>query len=226
MTSKMPLLKAKTIKQSSTGFSLVEVLVVITIASIMSAYGIPAFRRSVSQGHVDRYTQFLKSGLYSLRSRLGKYKKVCSLDLDKDLPTKEFGPPWKLVEFKQPNGRRSNSERLRCCYNENDHKLENSDLYKCTAIDLNGKTPYRFLAIEGTRESKEVEVSALQPKYELTPSGISAHEFNNLTILVRSVHSESEPLLRTRCIELSGSAQIHSGTWNEDNEDAKFCDSS
>jgi len=223
MTSKMPLQKATSMKQASTGFSLSEVLVVIVIVSIMSAYGIPSFRRSVAQGHVDRYTQFLKSGLFSLRSRLGKYKAVCGLDLDKDLPIKEFGPPWKLVELRQPNGRQSNSERLRCCYDENDDRLENSDLYKCTAIDLNGKTPYRFLAVEGTRESKEVEVQARQPKYELIPSGISAHEFNNLTILVRSVHSESEPLLRTRCIELSGSAQIHSGTWNED---ADFCDTS
>ena len=223
MTSKMPLQKATSMKQASTGFSLSEVLVVIVIVSIMSAYGIPSFRRSVAQGHVDRYTQFLKSGLFSLRSRLGKDTAVCGLDLDKDLPIEEFGPPWKLVELRQPNGRQSNSERLRCCYDENDDKLENSDLYKCTAIDLNGKTPYRFLAVEGTRESKEVEVQARQPKYELIPSGISAHEFNNLTILVRSVHSESEPLLRTRCIELSGSAQIHSGTWNED---AKFCDTS
>ena len=223
MTSKMPLQKATSMKQASTGFSLSEVLVVIVIVSIMSAYGIPSFRRSVAQGHVDRYTQFLKSGLFSLRSRLGKDKAVCGLDLDKDLPIKEFGPPWKLVELRQPNGRQSNSERLRCCYDENDDKLENPDLYKCTAIDLNGKTPYRFLAVEGTRESKEVEVQARQPKYELIPSGISAHEFNNLTILVRSVHSESEPLLRTRCIELSGSAQIHSGTWNED---ADFCDTS
>ena len=219
----MPLQKATSMKQASTGFSLSEVLVVIVIVSIMSAYGIPSFRRSVAQGHVDRYTQFLKSGLFSLRSRLGKYKAVCGLDLDKDLPIKEFGPPWKLVELRQPNGRQSNSERLRCCYDENDDEINNEDLVKCTAIDLNGKTPYRFLAVEGTRESKEVEVQARQPKYELIPSGISAHEFNNLTILVRSVHSESEPLLRTRCIELSGSAQIHSGTWNED---ADFCDTS
>ena len=219
----MPLQKATSMKQASTGFSLSEVLVVIVIVSIMSAYGIPSFRRSVAQGHVDRYTQFLKSGLFSLRSRLGKDKAVCGLDLDKDLPIKEFGPPWKLVELRQPNGRQSNSERLRCCYDENDDEINNEDLVKCTAIDLNGKTPYRFLAVEGTRESKEVEVSARQPKYELIPSGISAHEFNNLTILVRSVHSESEPLLRTRCIQLSGSAQIHSGTWNEE---ADFCDTS
>ena len=203
-------------KQISNGFSLLELLVVITIIGILSAYGIPKFRRNVAQGQVDRYTQFVESGLFSLRARLGQSKSSCSFSLNQDLTTKSFGAPWQLLEFQQPDGSQSNSERLKCCWNDN------GEIVNCTPELLKGKSRYRFLTIEGTRESKEVEVSASQASYELSPPGTSA-QLDNLTILVRSRHSDKEPLLRTRCVELSGNGHINSGTWNNDTD---FCDSS
>ncbi len=203
-------------KQISNGFSLLELLVVITIIGILSAYGIPKFRRNVAQGQVDRYTQFVESGLFSLRARLGQSKSSCSFSLNQDLTTKSFGAPWQLLEFQQPDGSQSNSERLKCCWNDN------GEIVNCTPELLKGKSRYRFLTIEGTRESKEVEVSASQASYELSPPGTSA-QLDNLTILVRSRHSDQEPLLRTRCVELSGNGHINSGTWNDDTD---FCDSS
>ncbi|MFL0753706.1 MAG: Tfp pilus assembly protein FimT/FimU [Prochlorococcus sp.] len=203
-------------KQISNGFSLLELLVVITIIGILSAYGIPKFRRNVAQGQVDRYTQFVESGLFSLRARLGQSKSSCSFSLNQDLTTKSFGAPWQLLEFQQPDGSQSNSERLKCCWNDN------GEIVNCTPELLKGKSRYRFLTIEGTRESKEVEVSASQASYELSPPGTSA-QLDNLTILVRSRHSDQEPLLRTRCVELSGNGHINSGTWNNDTD---FCDSS
>ena len=202
--------------QISNGFSLLELLVVITIIGILSAYGIPKFRRNVAQGQVDRYTQFVESGLFSLRARLGQSKSSCSFSLNQDLTTKSFGAPWQLLEFQQPDGSQSNSERLKCCWNDN------GEIVNCTPELLKGKSRYRFLTIEGTRESKEVEVSASQASYELSPPGTSA-QLDNLTILVRSRHSDQEPLLRTRCVELSGNGHINSGTWNDDTD---FCDSS
>lgn len=203
-------------KQISNGFSLLELLVVITIIGILSAYGIPKFRRNVAQGQVDRYTQFVESGLFSLRARLGQSKSSCSFSLNQDLTTKSFGAPWQLLEFQQPDGSQSNSERLKCCWNDN------GEIVNCTPELLKGKSRYRFLTIEGTRESKEVEVSASQASYELSPPGTSA-QLDNLTILVRSRHSDQEPLLRTRCVELSGNGHINSGTWNNNTD---FCDSS
>ncbi len=203
-------------KQISNGFSLLELLVVITIIGILSAYGIPKFRRNVAQGQVDRYTQFVESGLFSLRARLGQSKSSCSFSLNQDLTTKSFGAPWQLLEFQQPDGSQSNSERLKCCWNDN------GEIVNCTPELLKGKSRYRFLTIEGTRESKEVEVSASHASYELSPPGTSA-QLDNLTILVRSRHSDQEPLLRTRCVELSGNGHINSGTWNNDTD---FRDSS
>ena len=66
MSNRMLMHKATSLKQTKTGFSLLEVLITITIVSIISAYAIPTYRRNLSQGHVDRYTQFLKTGLFSL----------------------------------------------------------------------------------------------------------------------------------------------------------------
>ncbi|KZR77471.1 type II secretion system protein [Prochlorococcus marinus] len=203
-------------KYTSQGYSLLEILVVITIVSILSAYGVPRFRRNVAQGQVDRYTQFIESGLFNLRARLGQSKSSCSFSLDQDLTKKTFGPPWLLLEFQQPDGSQSNTQRLKCCWNQD------GEIVNCTPELLKGKSRYRFLTIEGTRESKEVEVSASQASYELSPPGTSA-QHDNLTILVRSRHSSQEPLLRTRCVELSGNGHIRSGTWNGGTD---FCDSS
>ena len=201
-------------KLISEGFSLVELLVVITIIGILSAYGLPKFRRNIAQGQVDRYTQFVESGLFSLRTRLGQLKSSCSFSLDQDLTTNSFGAPGQLLEFQQPDGSRSSSERLKCC--------GDGELVYCTTEQLKGKPRYRFLTIEGSRESKEVEVSASKASYELSPPGTSAQP-GILTILVRSRHSDQEPLLRTRCVELSGNGYINSGTWDDDTE---FCNSS
>ena len=203
----------------SQGFTLLELLVVIAIIGIFSTYGIFSFRRNVAQGQVDRYTQFVETGLFSLRARLGQFKRSCILDLDKDLSTNTFGPPWKLLEFQKPDGSQSKSERMKCC-----NHPTTDEARRCTSEDLSGKASYRFLTMEGTRESKQVEVKTPQAYYELSTAGSATSEKNqNLTILIRSINSAKEPQLRTRCVELSGSGHIHSGTWNQD---ADFCDSS
>ena len=193
----------------SQGFTLLELLVVISIVGIFSTYGIFSLRRNVAQGQVDRYTQFVETGLFSLRARLGRFKRGCELYLDQDLSTNTWGPPWKLLEFQQPDGSQSNSTRLKCCDDDIGEQIE------CTPR-------YRLLTMEGTRESKQVEVSTPQAYYELSTAGTSTSG-ENLTILIRSINSAKEPQLRTRCVELSGSGHLHSGTWNED---ADFCDSS
>ena len=201
----------------SQGFTLLELLVVMAIVGIFSTYGIFSLRRNVAQGQVDRYTQFVETGLFSLRARLGRFKRGCELYLDQDLSTNTWGPPWKLLEFQQPDGSQSNSTRFKCCYDEITEEQR-----ECTPEDLSGKASYRFLTMEGTRESKQVEVKTPQAYYELSTAGSSTGG-ENLTILIRSRDSAKESQLRTRCVELSGSGHIHSGTWNQD---ADFCDSS
>ena len=193
-----------------TGFTLLELLVTITIVGILSTYGLMSTWRNITQGEVDRYTQFVESGLFNLRARLTQYKRSCVLDLTTDLTTiNTWGAPEKILEFQQADGSQSNSIRLRCC--EDPVTFEN---IQCTAAELNGQPKYRFLKIEGTPESKQVEVSARQPEYEISTGGISTSG-GTLTILIRSRFAAADPRLRTRCVEISGSGNLFSGTWDE-----------
>ena len=206
--SKIKMSSSQTSLNRSTGFTLLELLVAITIVGILSTYGLMSTWRNITQGEVDRYTQFVESGLFNLRARLTQYKRSCVLDLTTDLTTiNTWGEPEKILEFQQADGSQSNAIRLRCC--EDPVTFEN---IQCTAAELNGQPKYRFLKIEGTPESKQVEVSARQSEYEISPAGISTSG-GTLTILIRS--KAADPRLRTRCVEISGSGNLFSGTWDE-----------
>ncbi len=213
--SKKKISSSQTSLNRSTGFTLLELLVAITIVGILSTYGLMSTRRSIAQGEVDRYTQFVESGLFNLRARLTQYKRSCVLDLDEDLkPVGSWGRPYQLLEFRGTNSEGNylevETERLRCC---NDPVTFAN--IQCTAAQLNGQPRYRFLKIEGTPESKQVEVSTLQDQYQISTAGISTSG-GTLTILIRSRFAATNPRLRTRCVEISGSGNLFSGTWDED----------
>ena len=208
--SKIKISRPQTNLTRSTGFSLLELLVAITIVGILSSYGLMSTRRYITQGEVDRYTQFVESGLFNLRARLTQYKRSCVLDLDTDLATSRWGAPGQILEFQQTDGSQSNSTRLKCC-----DEPVTFEKIQCTVEELNGQPNYRFLTIEGTRESKQVEVSALQPEYEISTGGISTSG-GTLTFLIRSRFAATDPRLRTRCVEISGSGNLFSGTWDEE----------
>ena len=205
--SKIKMSSSQTSLNRSTGFTLLELLVAITIVGILSTYGWISTWRNITQGEVDRYTQFVESGLFNLRARLTQYKRSCVLDLATDLTTNTWCEPEKILEFQKANGLQSNAIRLRCC--EDPVTFEN---IQCTAAELNGQPTYRFLKIEGTPESKQVEVSARQSEYVISPAGISTSG-GTLTILIRS--KAADPRLRTRCVEISGSGNLFSGTWDK-----------
>ncbi len=207
--SKKKISSSQTSLNRSTGFTLLELLVAITIVGILSTYGLMSTRRNIAQGEVDRYTQFVESGLFNLRARLTQYKRSCVLNLDTDIATNTWGEPGEILELQQADGSQSSSIRLRCC--EDPATFEN---IQCTAAELNGQPRYRFLQIEGTPESKQVEVSARESQYEISPAGISTSN-DTLTILIKSRFAATDTRLRTRCVEISGSGNLFSGTWDE-----------
>ena len=73
--SKIKMSSSQTSLNRSTGFTLLELLVAITIVGILSAYGLMSSWRNITQGEVDRYTQFVESGLFNLRARLTQDRK-------------------------------------------------------------------------------------------------------------------------------------------------------
>ena len=190
-------------KKAENGFTLTELTLVMAILIAGTTLSLPILTRNIHQAPVDRYTQNLESGLFSLRAKLGTSKSSCTLKF----PTaNEFTEPWKVVEFKQPDGTTSGLNRVECC-NSTDGCFNNPS--------------YRLTSLEGTPESKEVLVKSQQTEFMMSPPGTSTSE-SNLTLLIRStrsnqsnqVNSFGNSRLRTRCLEVSGSGSILRGTWD------------
>ncbi len=203
------------------GFTLLEALVVVTIIAITGSIALPSYHRAVLQGNIDRYAKFVESGLFDLKARLGTTRSSCSINLDETytVANDEFGKPWQVLEFQGEDEdgeatrfENADEERLLCCEDSD------GDPAVCTEDQLaEGEVPYRFINLEGSKESKKVELSASQATYDLSPPGTSVSG-DDLTILIRAVDFDdlSEDLqdsLFTRCVSLMGNGLVQSGTW-------------
>ena len=68
-------------KKQIQGFTLLELLAGLVIVTIGLSAALPSYLRNVKQGDVDRYTQQLEAGFFSLRAQLGQQKTSCTLNL-------------------------------------------------------------------------------------------------------------------------------------------------
>ena len=206
-------------KRDSSGFSLLEMVVAVAIVAAMSAWTIPTYIRSLRQGEVDRYAQFIEAGFYDLRAELGTSRTSCLLQFDQ---TESWVSPKALLEFRQDDGTLANTDRLRCC-NSQIHKAKGTEecedgpkigalLNPATASTGTISGSLRFIRLEGTPESKRVQVAVSRADYELTPPGTSART-EPITFMVRSIDANEDDSLRSRCVEVSGSGHLLSGTW-------------
>ena len=196
---------------TSKGFTLVELVITTIIISMISAWALPNFTRRIRQGEVDRYTQTIETGLFSLRNQLGITRHNCTLHF----PSRNrYQSPWNLLELQQPNGSAAPDKRISCSGSSLGEEIDN----------LNGlPASYRAIQREGTPESNAVEVAVSTNSFELSPPGMSV-DTGELTIRIRSLsqnnsdtQSQNRSRLITRCIKMSGTGFIMSGNWDDQN---------
>ena len=84
------------------------------------------------------------------------------------------------------------------------------DLLNSKSDGKNGSL--RFIRVENTQESKRVQVAVSRADYELTPPGKGA-DSKPITFMVRSIDANKDDNLHSRCVKVSGSGHLLSGTW-------------
>lgn len=195
-------------KTDTSGFTLLEIIVVICIISLTLAWALPQFKRRMEKSSVQTFTQALISGLYSLRARQGTDGSGCDLNFSSAYNFNKgdtFGSAKDLFELNHLNGK-ERDDRLKCC-----------DSAQCwnEPGNLTWAKPYRFLNLEGLPSSKQVELQVSSDRYELSPPGTSAVA-EPLVILVRSIKWNQDSLrpIPTSCIEVTSNGVARKGRWN------------
>lgn len=193
-------------------FTLIELLIMMVIIGLASTWALPAWHRQLLQGQVDQYTAQLETGLFDLKAMAGK-EKISFIATPPYIDT--FKKPWEIIEFTKNDGTRINGSDQRLCVIHGDNQPA------CDATNMNNpRNPrYRFLKLENSRQSREVEIkiklNGLQTKFEITPPGTINYE--DVVFIVRSqkANENSEQKVKERCILLSGNGYLRSGTWEE-----------
>ena len=194
-----------------------ELVVAAAIITSVTAWAIPSYLRTLRQGEVDRYNRAIEAGLFDLRARLGTTRSSCQLSFSE---ANRWMEPADLLEFRQSDGNISHTDRLRCCNSQIHAALiasgsnnECEDGPKIGALLNNPQSSLRFIRVENTSESKNVDVAVSRTNYELTPPGTSASTVP-ITFVVRSKRADHYPQLRQRCVQINGTGNLLSGTWD------------
>ena len=85
-------------KNKANGFTLIEMVVALSLLSIATTATVPTIARNRWQKDVDGYAIKLESGLLDLKAKLGKQKTSCTLRFDHS-GLNNFVPPADLVEM-------------------------------------------------------------------------------------------------------------------------------
>ena len=189
-------------------FTLIELIVAIIIISLTISWALPQFQRRIAQQQTKSFTQTLVSNLYALRARQGADGTGCELGFDGEYNfnnTTKFGTVRDLLDLNHLSVE-ERGKRLKCC--------DSAECWLESKVD-SWKKPYRFLKLEGTAISEEIELQVSANNYELSPPGTSstAQPFN---FLIRSRRWNQDPKrpLKTLCVEISSNGIIHKGSWN------------
>ena len=194
-----------------------ELVVAAAIVTSLTAWAIPSYLRTMRQGEVDRYNRAIEAGFFDLRARLGTTRSSCQLSFSE---ANRWMEPSNLLEFRKDDGQIRHTDRLRCCNSQinaalkaSGSKNECEDGPKIGALLNDPQSSLRFIRVENTNESKNVDVAVSRTDFELTPPGTSASTVP-ITFMVRSKQADRYPQLRQRCVEIDGTGHLLSGTWD------------
>ncbi len=180
------------------GFTLIELLVAVVIMTSTTLWTLPKLNHKIKQGHVDRYTQNLETGLFNLMARVRRSSKYCTL-FEQNQSLSTYHSPKNLLELNNLDDR---SSLINC---------------PCTSGSNNCNKPFRFLQKENTQEANLVQVRVSKTNFGLSPQGTNPNG-EKLTIRIRSNDWQQNKNVFTRCIEVSGTGHLHKGTWNYSND--------
>lgn len=194
-----------------------ELVVAAAIVTSVTAWAIPSYLRTLRQGEVDRYHRAIEAGFFDLRARLGTTRSSCQLSFSE---ANRWMEATDLLEFRQNDGQLRHTDRLRCCNSEINAALKASgsnneceDGPKIGDLLNDPQSSLRFIRVENSNESKNIDVAITRTAYELTPPGTSASTVP-ITFVVRSKQADRYPQLRQRCVQIDGTGNLLSGTWD------------
>ena len=194
------------------GFTLLELLVAITITAMASAWAIPNMQRQFQQQQVDHFTQNLETGMFNLIAKVRKSSKYCTLFKSKG-KTNEYVNPDALIELTAIA--QAESIPLKQCMLRREY-LDCPERNNSCDINPDDFLKFRFLSKEKTKDSKKIEVLTSQVNYQLSPQGTNP-KGEEIIFRIRSRKWNQYPSLITRCIVISGNGHLFKGTWEYDN---------
>ena len=184
------------------GFTLLEIIIAITIAAATTTWALPNLQRTIRQSSVDNYTKNFEQGIFSLIAEVRKSSKSCILFESKGQRS-VYTDPSNLVELSglSTSHEDTNSDELRAKY------LNCSDTENATSSQK-----FRYLARENSSESKNVEVMTTKINYEISPQGTNP-QGEDIIFRVRSKDWQRNRQLMSRCLVISGNGHLFKGTW-------------
>ena len=210
-------------KNKKDGFTLIEMVVTVSLLSIATAATVPMITRNRWQGDVKTYAYKLESGLLDLKAKLGKQKTSCLIEFPSAY---SFQTPDNLVEFSQ--GSSGNTTTMQCCNSEISQLADDPDCstgapgYSLSSITGRDQDNLRIVQYESTPASKAVRVAVSTTKFGFTPPGttLNSDKISFLICHERSL-SEDDPTtcipgsnkLAVRCVQIDGAGEVSNGYW-------------
>ncbi|MDC0320106.1 prepilin-type N-terminal cleavage/methylation domain-containing protein [Synechococcus sp. AH-551-G03] len=210
-------------KNKKNGFTLIEMMVTLSLLSIVTATTVPMMTKNRWEGDVKSYALKLESGLLDLKAKLGKQKTSCLIEFPEAY---SFQKPDNLIEFSQ--GSSGNTTTMQCCNSEISQLANDPDCstgapgYSLSTLTGRDQDNLRIVQYESTPASKAVRVAVSITNFGFTPPGTTLNSDQISFIICHEQSlSEDDPTicipgsnkLAIRCVQIDGAGEVTNGRW-------------